>query len=90
MKNSKIIKGLQFEGPARYRIVVQGELSDGWVERLGNLKKIGTHREHGLASTTLKGLVRDQTQLNGILDTLYSLHMPILMVERTDEELANG
>lgn len=90
MKNSKIQKGLRFEGPACYHIVVQGELNDSWVERLGDLKKTGTHSEHGLASTTLKGLVRDQTQLNGILDTLYSLHLPILMVERAEDEMQNG
>ncbi len=89
MKNSKIQNGLQFESQAYYRIVIQGELSDSWVERLGNLKKTDTRREHGLASTTLMGLVRDQTQLNGILDTLYSLHLPILRVERAEEEVQN-
>jgi hypothetical protein len=31
--------------------------------------------------TTLVGKLRDQAQLSGVLNTLYELHLPILLVE---------
>jgi hypothetical protein len=86
MRTSKINKGIQFEGSACYRIVVQGELSERWIKCLGTMEKSSAGRRHGLVCTTLRGLVRDQAQLNGILDTLYSLHLPILEIEKTEEE----
>ena len=40
----------------------------------------------GSPHTTLFGPLRDQAQLNGVLETLYSLHLPILSVEKVDED----
>ena len=39
--------------------------------------------------TTLVGRLRDQAELNGVLETLYGLHLPILSVQLDDtgEEL---
>jgi hypothetical protein len=36
--------------------------------------------------TTLAGQITDQAELNGVLDTLYSLHLPIVTVETLDDE----
>jgi hypothetical protein len=36
--------------------------------------------------TTLIGPLRDQAELNGVLETLYGLHLTILKVETVDEE----
>lgn len=35
--------------------------------------------------TELVGQVRDQAELSGILETLYDLHMTILLVEHQDD-----
>lgn len=77
---------VDFAGPARYRIVVQGVLSEHWRDRLAGLA-ITTASPPGAAPrTTLLGGIRDQAELNGVLDTLYNLHLPILSVETLDDE----
>jgi hypothetical protein len=42
--------------------------------------------ETGSSRATLFGPLRDQAQLNGVLETLYGLHLPILRVEKVDED----
>jgi hypothetical protein len=38
-----------------------------------------------METTSLVGPIRDQAQLNGVLDTLYNLHLTILKVERVGD-----
>ena len=73
---------LEFEGPAGYRIIVQGVLPTKWTDRLGGLVVTKTGLSRGGMKTTLTGWVQDQAELNGALNTLYGLHLPILKVER--------
>jgi hypothetical protein len=42
--------------------------------------------ENGGLTTDLIGPLRDQTQLSGILNSLYELHLPILLVEYLEED----
>jgi len=77
---------LDFAGPARYRIVVQGVLSEHWRDRLAGLAISTVHPSGVAPRTSLYGLIRDQAELNGVLDTLYGLHLPILTVESLEEE----
>ena len=47
-------------------------------------------REGGIGSsdqTLLMGAVRDQAELIGIINTLYELRLPLLLVEAVDTEL---
>jgi len=75
---------IDFAGPASYRIVVQGVLNEHWRDRVAGLT-ITTTRPPGQAPrTTLVGRIRDQAELNGVLDTLYGLHLPIIAVETVD------
>jgi len=69
--------------PALYRIRVRGVVPDSWTDRLGGLQiKAGTSE-----SVTLEGWLPDQAALSGVLDTLYSLHLPILEVRCLQGEL---
>jgi hypothetical protein len=81
MKGFQNPKNRSFEGSANYRIKFRGTINPKWIDRLGEMKisKFGEHFE-----TTLVGPVRDQAELNGVLDTLYSLHLTILSVERIE------
>jgi hypothetical protein len=75
------IDDLEFGGPAVYRIVVQGKLSErksSLFEEMGFL--IDPHVERP-ELTTLRGLIRDQAALAGILDMLYGMHLSIVHVE---------
>jgi len=77
---------LTLGAPATYRIRVQGELAAGWSERLGGLR-ITTHRRKDQAPvTTLVGVVRDQAELIGIVNSLYDLHLPLLSVQMLRHE----
>jgi len=79
-------KDIEFGGFASYRIVVQGALSADWSDRLGGLAITSTDQAGRIPQTTLTGRIRDQAELSGVLETLYSLHLPILKVEQIEEE----
>ena len=76
---------IDFGGPATYRIVVQGTLDASWSDRLGGMTISTTERGQKASHTTLIGPVRDQAQLNGVLEALYGLHLSILSVEKVRE-----
>ena len=61
---------------AIYRITVEGVVPERWLDRLGGMQIVAT--DH--ATTTLKGWLPDQAALNGVLDALYGLHLPLLEV----------
>lgn len=77
---------IDFAGSARYRIVVQGLVNEHWQDRLAGLAISTVHAPGAAPRTTLLGQIRDQAELNGVLDTLYNLHLPILAVETLDDE----
>ena len=79
------IKDIEFGGPATYRIVVKGALDDHWSDRLAGMAISVAKTETGSSHTTLFGPLRDQAQLNGVLETLYGLHLPIVRVEEVGE-----
>ena len=79
------VKDIEFGGFASYRIVIQGVLGEEWSDRLAGLAITTLEREDGEPHTALTGPIRDQAELNGVLDTLYGLHLTILKVETVEE-----
>ena len=77
---------IEFGGPAIYRIVVKGDLGQEWSDRLAGMKITTTHGKGESPHTALVGPLRDQAELNGVLDTLYSLHLSILRVEQVGDD----
>lgn len=71
----------EFGGSATYRIVVQGALDQEWSGRLAGMTITTADRAGKAPHTTLEGPLRDQAELNGVLETLYGLHLTILKVE---------
>lgn len=86
MTTTNDIREIEFGGPATYRIVVKGELGEQWSDRLAGMAISVVETDTGTPRTTLVGLLCDQAQLNGVLETLYGLHLPILRVEEIDNE----
>jgi len=72
--------------PDTYKVVVQGILGEEWSDRLAGMRLTKNHPEGEPPETTLIGHLRDQTQLNGVLNSLYDLHLPILSVEHIGRE----
>lgn len=60
-----------------YEICVEGLLHKHWSERLN-----GMQITHDRQITILRGAVRDQAALMGVLYTLYNLQMPLISVRR--------
>jgi hypothetical protein len=55
---------------------VQGAVPESWTDRLGGMGIVSVTS----AATMLEGRLPDQTALNGVLDTLYQLRLPLLEV----------
>jgi len=62
-------------------IVVQGRLDLSSSGRIAGMKITTEEREGARSRTTLVGMVQDQAELSGVLETLYNLHLPIISLE---------
>jgi len=76
---------IPFDLPATYQISVQGRIDSTWSDRLEGMAICLVMVEPGPPVTTLKGELRDQTALVGVLNTLYELHLPLLLVKRLND-----
>ena len=85
LTNLRLRKRFTIGMPATYCICVQGFLEKRWAERLGNMHITKRSREGQVPASTLIIEVRDQAELMGVLNGLYELHLPILLVERITE-----
>ena len=72
---------LTLDTPATYRIRVKGHLDSSWSDCLSGLAISPSGQEDEPVVTTLHGQVLDQAALAGVLNALYSLHLPLLSVE---------
>ena len=78
-------KDLEFEGPASYRIRVQGHLDDSWSDRLGGMYITRAFTEDKQPMSILIGHLQDQAALSGVMNALYGLHLSVFSVELLDE-----
>jgi hypothetical protein len=65
-----------------YQIHVEGVLDPQWSECLAGLAISVREQPAQPPVTVLTGPLADQAALQGVLDTLFMLNMPLLMVER--------
>ena len=77
-------KSYPFTRPGTYRICVQGSLHESWSGRLAGLH-ITKSNFKGRSVMELNGQLRDQAELAGVLNTLYELHLRVLLVEYQNE-----
>lgn len=77
---------LSMDIPARYRIQVSGAVDELWFDYYDNMAieiETGSMKR---PLTTLTGCVVDQSALQGILDLLHSMHLPLVSVKWLPEE----
>ncbi len=75
-------KRFAFDRPGNYRIRVLGLLDESWSEKLGGLRITASSlKDQKEPVTELVGKVRDQAELAGLLNSLYELHLTLLLVE---------
>jgi len=72
---------IPYDRPATCQISVQGRIDPTWSDRVEGMTIRLTTVEPGPPVTTLEGEVSDQAALAGVLNTLYELHLPVLLVK---------
>lgn len=77
---------LKMEDPATYRICVQGCLEEVWSDRLASMTITMDLRDPMVPVSTLQGVIRDQSELVGVLNGLYQMRVPILSLEVLSED----
>jgi hypothetical protein len=82
MQNQSVQNISTFDSPATYQITVHGKIDPTSFDLMGGMTVHHTALEAGHTVTTLEGELRDQTALAGVLNTLYEMHLPVLMVMR--------
>ena len=71
---------LTIDGPAAYRIEVQGYLDQRWSDWFDGMT-ISQHIDaEGLSVSKLTGMVVDQAALHGVLKRIRDLNLPLISV----------
>lgn len=70
---------LKYSKPASYRIKIKGKIDKNLEYKLGSMSVVDVDEEKNI--TSLVGMMKDQAELAGVLNTLYELHYPILSVK---------
>ena len=73
------LRHLTISSPAYYEVSVLGSLDENWSSRIGMRIKV-SKGVNNTSITTLTGEVIDQSMLLGVLNYVYELGMPIIMV----------
>jgi hypothetical protein len=84
MVNKRSRNPIPYDRPAIYQISVQGRIDPTWSDNLEGMAIRLAIVEGGTSVTTLEGELSDQAALAGVLNTLYELHMTVLMVQRLE------
>ena len=69
-----------------YQILVAGVIDSTWTACLGGLDISVREQPAQPVVTMLTGPLEDLSALQGVLDTLFMLNMPLLLVERFPRE----
>jgi hypothetical protein len=77
---------LPLDAPATYLITVQGRLDDSWSSWFDGMSVAIENSDAGLTITTLTGTVSDQAALYGLLSRVRDMGLPLLLVQRIEQE----
>lgn len=79
--DTRSIAELKFSGPAKYRLIIKGCIPEEKHELFGSMSVNLEQAEKSDCSTILEGELLDQAQLSGLLNTIYSLRLPLVEVQ---------
>lgn len=72
------------QGPATYRVCVQGRLDPRWADRLGGMNITEVRQTKRDVETILVGRLEDQAALARLLNSLYELQLPVVWMQRLE------
>lgn len=70
-----------FTEPAVYQIKVQGDIAEIWSNRLGGMQITVVRKRDQKPVSLLIGRMTDQSELSGVLNSLFELHLPVISVK---------
>lgn len=76
---------LNFSGPAKYRIIVKGEIPSSQSKMFGGFNISVRDTQANEYETFLEGDILDQAALASVLDAIYSLRLPLIAVNYLEE-----
>jgi hypothetical protein len=86
LRGAPMSPNISLDQPAAYNIRVQGALDERWAAYFEELHvKIETAAD-GSQVTCLSGCLPDQAAVQGVLQKLYNLGFPLLMVEAIEQD----
>lgn len=74
------ISDFSFSKPAIYQIKVKGDVSELWSHRLGGMQITVERGSQKETISVLIGRMADQSELSGVLNSLFELHLPVISV----------
>ena len=75
-------KPIPFDCPATYKLIVLGWIDHTWSDRLEGMTICQASIKGGSKVTILEGELSDQAALAGVLNSIYELHLALLLVRR--------
>jgi glycerol-3-phosphate O-acyltransferase len=73
-----------------YRIVVEGEVNNGWFEWFEDVDLEREGQVDGCPVTVLTGRIPDQAALRGLLNRIWDLNLKIIAFDRFSDDLQGG
>lgn len=73
-------ENINFGGKAIYEIQAVGNLSKISSDLFGDMVIESTQLSENKYKLTIKGLLRDQAELSGLLNTIYEMHLSVVSV----------
>ena len=83
--NKKVLDEINFTGPAIYKIVIMGELEHQTAEQYWGMKITHIKNEGNKTISTMIGMIRDQSELSGIIISLHDMHITVISVNMLTE-----
>ena len=77
---------MAYDRPAAYQISAYGRIDPSWADRLEDMTISQATYGADEPITVLEGNLSDQSALAGVLNTLYELHLTILLVKRLETD----
>jgi hypothetical protein len=75
---------VKLERESKYKLIIQGKISDSWNDQFGPLKVTQEITNKGGYKTTLIFSAKDQAELMSVLSTITQMRAPILSLVQVE------
>jgi hypothetical protein len=76
--------------PRYYQITVEGKIAPSWSDWLEGMQLTSQKEAIGVQTTTLSGIIVDQTALRGLLNRLWDLNLVLCSIQQVNPSTASN